>query len=217
MKKSVANRLIGGLGKTIKMPCKSFGLSPTKCKRGSLLQQIENTVCYVCYARQGMYHGSAVKNAHQRRFERLDHPLWNGFMSESIGYYFKFFRWFDAGDIQSLKMLDQIIDVCERTPAAAHWLPTRETGILKRYFAAGGRIPTNLTFRISLDHIDADVTQRPIEGFPISVVSKNTRNEIGVFNCPSDESGELSCDKHNCRACWDKEISVVNYKQQHQK
>jgi hypothetical protein len=216
MKKAVADRLVGRLGKTSKMPCKSFGLSPAKCRRGTSLRKIKNTVCSNCYACQGMYHGAAVKEAHERRYQRLDHPLWPGLMAEAIGRD-PFFRWFDAGDVQSLKMLDQIMEVCERTPNTRHWLPTRETAVLKKYLAAGGRVPSNLTIRVSLDHIDGDIGQRPIEGLPISVVSKESRSDEGAFNCPSDDSGELSCDHHQCRACWDKTTQVVNYVEQHQK
>jgi hypothetical protein len=216
MKKSVANRMVGRLGQTNKMPCKNFGLSPSKCRRGNVLRNREGTVCSNCYAYKGNYHLNATMEAHQRRYTNLDRPFWPGLMAEAIGND-PYFRWFDSGDVQSLRMLDQIMEICKRTPKTRHWLPTRETGILRKYLAAGEIIPANLTIRISLDLIDGDVTQRPIEGLPVSVVSKISRREPGVYNCPSDESGELGCNKHHCRACWDPAVEVVNYVELHQK
>jgi hypothetical protein len=49
-----------------------------------------------------------------------------------------YFRWHDAGDIQSIKHLKNIVDVANKTPAITHWIPTREHKIVNDFVKAGG-------------------------------------------------------------------------------
>jgi hypothetical protein len=63
-----------------------------------------------------------------------------------------YFRWHDAGDIQSIKHLKNIVDVANKTPAITHWIPTREHKIVNDFVKAGNTIPDNLIVRISAPH-----------------------------------------------------------------
>ena len=72
----------------------------------------------------------------------------------------KWFRWHDSGDIQSLKHLENIFEVCKRTSSTQHWMPTREAQFLKQLDPA--TIPPNLIIRMSSHMID----QGPVNFWP---------------------------------------------------
>jgi hypothetical protein len=114
------------------------------------------------------------------------------------------FRWFDSGDLQSIKMLQAIVDVCRMTPRVKHWLPTREVGIVSRF---RGSLPNNLVIRVSSPMID----QRPIKGLPrgvkTSTVHKNSK-PVG-FICEASKVSPPNCGP--CRACWQRDVKSVSY------
>jgi len=211
MNKTTVNKMIGNLGSTEKVGCPTFGLSPAWCKRGSELRKQEGTVCSHCYARKGRYVGPHVKAAHKERLEGMKHPSWPYVFAERLKGE-KYFRWFDSGDLQSPAMLQRICQVCRLTPGCRHWVPTRETEIVSGFLDKGGRIPENLTIRISLDYIDDDASKKPVKGLPISVVSTKERSAEGLWDCPATFSDKHECKAHNCRRCWDRGVSAVNYR-----
>src|SRR6185369_2842660 len=130
----VAEALIGGsLSWPSKMPCPAWGISAQQCRRGARLAKKPGTVCDAGYARRGRYLGASVIAAHERRLTALAHPLWSDAMAYLIGAYARgcHFRWFDSGDLQSAAHLDMILWLTRRTPTVSHWLPTRETGIVR--------------------------------------------------------------------------------------
>ena len=129
------------------------------------------------------------------------------------------FRWFDSGDIQSEKMLDDICKICRNTPHILHWLPTKEWKICKRYIEAGNEIPDNLNLRLSALRING----RP----PIELAKRLGLNTSTVMTADvwdrfiATKSKGLKCpssdDKHNgkcmsCEACWTHEVNNVGYK-----
>jgi hypothetical protein len=81
------------------------------------------------------------------------------------------FRWHDSGDIQSMKHLENIFEVCKRTSGTKHWMPTREAQFLKQLDPA--TIPPNLIIRMSSHMID----QGPVKFWPwtSTVTSKQGR------------------------------------------
>jgi hypothetical protein len=122
-----ALNLIGSFGKTRKMPCLSWGTSTRTCQVGGQLAQVKGTICSVCYAKLGFYNRHHVKQAHIKRFSRLSAALNDGprrKLFENAFIYLlnrrlmdartgpatdpKYFRWFDSGDLQSVKHLDII-------------------------------------------------------------------------------------------------------------
>ena len=131
-----------------------------------------------------------------KRLESLKHPRWVEAMTVLIKGE-PWFRWHDSGDLQSLKHLEQIFEVCKRTPETSHWLPTREARILN--LMDPDIIPPNLIIRMSSHMID----QKPVKFWPwTSTVSSSTKT------CPALDQGN-SC--KDCRACWNRSVSNVTY------
>jgi hypothetical protein len=111
MLKIQAMEIIGGdLSATTKMPCKSFNLPAWECKTGSKLAKIPGTVCHGCYAMKGNYtRFPSVKKAQYRKLGQLFNPVWVDAMVSMIERENNsYFRWHDAGDIQSIKHFKNI-------------------------------------------------------------------------------------------------------------
>jgi hypothetical protein len=108
----------------------------------------------------------------------------------------KWFRWHDAGDVQSKEHMAKILEVCRLTPDTKHWLPTQE----RPYLPAPEDVPDNLVIRLSRSKIDGPS-------------SKAWSHESGVTTgeartCPApDQKGKCL----DCRKCWDKEVQTVVY------
>ena len=125
---AMCNEVTGGLSNESKMWSKSFSLPAKRCHVGSQLAKIKGSVCYKCYALdRGNYSYPVVKDAQERRYQKLYHPLWVTAMTMLLWLQGKdFFRWQGSGDIDSLKHLCNIVQVCENTPQLKHWMPTKE-------------------------------------------------------------------------------------------
>ena len=202
--KKDALRIIGGLGKPSKMPGKTYGISADLCKTGGKLRKVPGSTCSDCYACKGQYQFQTVKAAHAKRLDKLQHdPRWVSAMVKAIGKE-KHFRWHDSGDLQSLEHLEKIMSVVALTPDTAHWLPTREKGIVSRYLQKYGEFPSNVAVRLSAPMIDQKPI--PLDGVLTSTVHKE-QPPIG-FACRAPDQGNECKD---CRACWDKNISNVSY------
>jgi hypothetical protein len=108
----------------------------------------------------------------------------------------KFFRWHDSGDVQSVKHLAKIFEVCRRSPDVQHWMPTREAWV-KPYLS---RAPKNLVIRFSMPMVDQDAAA----SWPhtSTVVSGSDRT------CPAPDQ-DNACG--SCRACWDPSVRNVAY------
>ena len=204
--KSELVRYVGGLSNPSKMPCMGYSLPAQECLTGSKLRDVPGTTCSVCYARKGRFRFGVVKNAMYRRLDSILNPLWVNVMAELIwrtgdGY----FRWHDSGDLQSTDHLGRIVAVCLETPEVMHWLPTREYQIVQNYIIEGGEIPENLNIRVSAHMVDGPAPA--IIGFTGSIVSSGEPPE-GVHTCPAPlQEGKCG----DCRACWDKDVDLVNY------
>lgn len=209
MKLKEALAVIGSLSEPSKMPCYSWSISATLCKTGSKLRKIEGSVCSKCYALKGRYTMfKSVKDSLQRRYEGYKNPLWVQAMiaaiskQEQSGY----FRWFDSGDLQDLGMLEKIVQIAKSLPNIKFWLPTREHHLVSRYVRKHGAFPENLTVRLSSFMLEG----KP----PFEIARKNGCVTSGVtknsFTCPAPFQ-ENKC--LSCRACWDKNVVNVNYKQ----
>jgi len=203
----IAWELVGGFSKPSKMPCHGYSIPAKYCITGAKLRGIKGSVCSKCYALKGRYVFPVVQNALLRRFNSLSNPQWVEAMSFLINKLEKsgFFRWFDSGDIQSVKNLQDIVKVCESTPSIQHWLPTREYSIVSEFIKGGGAIPSNLNIRLSAYMLEGQP--------PISLANKLGCTTSGVnksdFSCPASKQNGKCVD---CRACWSKSISNINYK-----
>jgi len=192
-----AIKITGGLTYTSKMPGPSYNTPASRCLTGAKLRKVKNSVCSSCYALKGNYKRfPKVEEALERRFKSLKRSAWVIAMSTLIQKH-KYFRWHDAGDLQSLKHLQNIFEVCRLTPDTNHWMPTREARILNQ--VDPDTIPTNLIIRMSSHMID----QAPVK-FWLWTSTVTTKKAT----CPAPKQGN-KC--KNCRACWDRSVSTVSY------
>ena len=178
------------------MPGLSYSLPAWECKTGWKLSQVEGTPCYGCYAMKGNYtRYPAIKRAQYRRLEAIKHPDWVAAMVAVIKRQ-KWFRWHDAGDVQSPEHMLKILEVCRLTPDTNHWLPTQE----RAYLPAPEEVPDNLVIRLSRSKIDGPV---PADWSHDSGVTTGEAR-----TCPAPDQGGKCLD---CRACWNKDIKSVIY------
>ena len=199
MKIKQAKEITGSLTRTSKMPGLSYSLPAWECKTGSKLRKIKGSVCASCYALKGNYtRYKAIKAAQYVRLEALKDQRWIAAMVAQIIRQ-KYFRWHDAGDIQSPEHLQKIFRVCELTPETKHWMPTREAQFLKDIEPS--TVPKNLIIRMSSHMVD----QPPVKFWPwtSTVISGQ-----GQASCPAPKQNN-SCG--SCRACWDRSILNVSY------
>jgi hypothetical protein len=202
---------VGGLSKPSKMPCKGYSIPAVRCKVGSKLRAIVNSVCFKCYALKGMYVFPNVKAALERRFDivmraTVDTMARIEFRAAFVRLLRKetYFRWHDAGDIQNVAHLWLIVDIAKDNPHVQFWLPTRELNIVRRFTESGIAIPPNLTIRISAAMIDGKPLGLP--GFPTSTVHKNEKPH-GMSCIAYQQDGEC----RDCRACWNRNIPNISY------
>lgn len=203
----LAQEITGGLSKPSKMPGYAYSIPAEECNKGSQLRKVKGSVCEKCYALKGRYVFSNVKNALRRRFESLSHPLWveaMAFLINQAGI--NVFRIHDAGDIQSLAHLENIVSVCKKTPDVRHWLPTREYGVVRDFLDKHGSFPDNLNVRLSAYMVDGPLPLALADRMGVTV--SGVTSDKTKANCPAYTQGGVC---GSCRACWDKNTKVVLY------
>lgn len=215
-----ALKLIGGLSQTTKMPWWSWSISAEDCITGSKLAKRENTVCSGCYALKGMYVFPNVKVAHKRRHAAMSDPDFvDAFVTVLTQLHKRTrkkrvkddqiitenrFRWLDAGDLQSVGMLEQINQIALRTPFIDHWLPTRERKIVQDYLDQHGGFAPNLVVRFSMPVVGA-LPKRRIMNLPYATVGASGGS---VRQCPALHEQGNRC--LNCDQCWRSSVDI-NY------
>ena len=190
--------------KNTKMGSTTFAIDAFACKVGSKLAKIEGTPCFSCYARKLQKLRPSVDTgwkANLAKWNASDPILWIKAMAFQIERYNVdgFHRWFDSGDLQSLEMLDAIVEVAKATPTIQHWLPTQEREIVKQYSKA---IPDNLIIRVSASMVNGD---KPSFDHASQVFYKV---DPKGFECGASKRGN-ACGP--CKACWDKSIDFISY------
>jgi hypothetical protein len=197
MKIKEALKITDSFTRTSKMPGLSYSLPAWACQTGSKLRKVKTSPCFGCYAMKNNYvRYPAIKAAQYRRLDAITHPLWVEAMSTKIRGQ-KWFRWHDAGDVQSHEHMQKIIEVCKLTPNTKHWLPTQE----RQYLPAPEEVPENLIIRLSRSKVDGPA------GNAWTHDSGVTTQE-GQRTCPAPDQGGACKD---CRACWNKDIKSVIY------
>ena len=190
-----AKKITGSMTKTKKMPGLSYSLPAWECQTGSKLRKVEGTPCFGCYALKGNYtRYPAIKKAQYYRLKSLVRGSWTTAMVAQIKRQ-KWFRWHDAGDVQSIDHMNKILEVVRQTPGTNHWLPTQE----RPYLPAVETVPDNLVIRVSGSKINGP----PPSCWPntSTVVTKGA-------SCPAPKQGG-KCKE--CRMCWTKSIKNVSY------
>jgi len=197
-----SKKIIISLSEPDKMPGYAYGLPAWECKTGAKLVKVPGSVCAGCYALKGNYaRFPEIKKSQYKRLASISRPEWVKAMavvinSKAVSQH-GYFRWHDAGDIQSPEHLQKIFEVCKLTPKVKHWMPTREAQFLKDIDPE--EVPDNLIIRMSSHMID----QGPVTFWPhTSTVGSSTRT------CPApDQGGKCG----SCRTCWNKEIPNIEY------
>ena len=193
-----AIKITGGLTYTTKMPGPSYNTPASRCITGAKLRKVPGSVCSSCYALKGNYKRfPKVEEALERRFQSLGHGSWIEAMATLIKKH-KFFRWHDAGDLQSMTHLENIFAVCRLTPNTQHWMPTREARFLN--LMDPDIVPKNLIIRMSSHMID----QAPVKFWPWT----STVTSGHDASCPAPKQ-DNKCG--SCRACWNRSVSSVSY------
>jgi len=202
-----AKRLTGGGISNVnkKMPGYTYGLSAKRCRTGAKLVKIPGSTCSGCYALKANYFYPSVKIGHSRRLRSINNKTWTVAMIQLINHYEKdFFRWHDSGDIQTVDHLRKICAVAAGTPDIQHWLPTRETRILKEFKEAGGAIPSNLVIRLSATMVNGAPGKSHEHS---STVHTKDAPPIGEA-CNASKQGGRCLD---CRSCWNSDIRNISY------
>ncbi len=204
--KAAAIKVTGSLGKPSKMPGLSYGISAKLCKVGAALAKIKGSTCHNCYALKANYSYPSVQAAHAKRAAGIDDPNWTSamvYLIEKSGE--TYFRWHDSGDLQSFQHLLNIVTIAEKLPAVSFWLPTREKALINQYMRAFGDFPANLCVRVSAAMVDSNAPT----GYTNTSTVHNDKAAQG-FSCPAQSQGNKCLD---CRACWNKSIANVSYRQ----
>jgi len=190
-----AKKITGGLSSPSKMPGYAYNLPAWQCVTGVKLQAVAGSVCSGCYAMKGNYiRYPAIKKAQYFRLASLVHDSWVMAMVVQVKRQ-RWFRWHDAGDVQSTEHMNKILTVCRLTPDTKHWLPTQE----RPYLPAPEDVPGNLIIRLSGSK---NAGPAPTAwSHTSSVVTKGA-------TCPAPSQGG-KC--RECRACWTKSIKNISY------
>lgn len=210
--------IIGGLSKTQKMPWYSWSISARKCITGAKLAKHEGTVCNKCYALKGRYMFPKVQNALYRRLHNYNNTnrlKWRNAFILLLKHKHKlsknkvsYFRWYDSGDLQSVKMLRDINVIARDTPYIQHWLPTKEYKIMKDFILQGYEPCKNLHIKISMPNINQEVVETVYKNIIHDKVDKIYHPKISYttvgaknteYECPASTQGNKCGD---CRKCW---------------
>lgn len=216
-----ADKIVGKWSSPGKMPSPGYSIPASRCQTGGKLAKKKGSVCFGCYAADdvewwtqtgrnpylGRYKMDNVRTALERRYQTLFDPRWVPAQVKLIRKrQLTHFRWHDAGDLQSVAHLRNIVIIAEACPSCKFWLPTREYKMVRQYLALYGLFPSNLLVRVSGHMIDKDAPK----SFPhrSAVDGGNYKYADGAFKCPAyTRDGECG----PCRACWSPNAKIIVY------
>ena len=160
--------------------------------------------CKGCYATTGNYRFANVKAPREFNREDWKREDWVSDMVQALDSS-RYFRWFDSGDMYDIRLAEKILQVMALTPHCKHWLPTRmhKLAKFKTVIERMQALP-NVVVRFSSDSVTGEV----IEGLNTSTIFSDTV-PAGAFECKAYQH-EGKC--NGCRACYDKNVSVIAYK-----
>jgi len=196
------------LSKTSKLGTMSWSLQAFEtCAGARKADGTEVDACLGCFARGGNYRFKNVKAV--REFNKADWQRadWEADMVAALKGE-SHFRWFDSGDVYSIKLAKKIYNIMVNTPDTLHWLPTRMYKFSKfvAIIDAMNALP-NVKVRFSSDSIGGEY----VKGLHGSVIIPSADTApAGVTVCEAYDNGGKCND---CRKCYDKTIDVIAYPQ----
>lgn len=211
-----AKELAGSISdRNSKMPGSTFALSAKRCNVGSKLVKVKGSVCDRCYALKIQKLRPSVDKGWESNYMKAttlietNPDVW----VDACAFQIKrsaaksgemFHRWFDSGDLPSVAFLSAICKVAKETPNISHWLPTRESKVVKDYMNQGGVVPANLIIRISSTMIG----DTPVRSHSHTSTVHRKGEEPSGHICPAPKQGG-NCGQ--CRACWSFEVPNISY------
>jgi hypothetical protein len=193
------------LSKASKMPCRSWSLQALDtCPASRNPDGTLVPACSGCYATTGNYRFKNVRAPREHNRDDWKRDSWVDDMVRELDND-RYFRWFDSGDMYSLGLASKILEVCERTPWVRHWIPTRMHKFPK-FAMVLARLESlsNVVVRLSSDSI----TGETVDGSTTSTIATLDTVPSDAVVCEA-YTREGKC--ADCRACWDKTVSVVTY------
>lgn len=160
--------------------------------------------CKGCYATTGNYRFPNVKAPRVHNQEDWKEDDWVDTMVRLLAKD-RYFRWFDSGDMYAIKLAEKMYEVMRRTPNTKHWLPTRMHKLPKfEEILTDMQYLPNVMVRRSSDSVVGEFNFTT-HG---SVIVSDGVAPVGTTLCEAYSRGG-KCDE--CRACYDKSVSVIAY------
>ena len=184
----------------------SWSLNALDTCQGSINPVTKELVpaCQGCYATTGNYRFPNVKAPREFNKQDWQRDTWVSDMVLALDSS-RYFRWFDSGDMYDLRLAEKIYQVMQLTPWCKHWLPTRMYKFTKYDQVINAMMKLdNVVVRLSSDSVTGEI----INGLTTSTIFSDTL-PAGAFECKAYEN-DGKC--NGCRACYDKDVSVIAYK-----
>lgn len=187
------------------MPCYSWSLVARETCPGSIENGELVPACAGCYAAGGNYRFPNVKAPRVHNKEDWKREDWVSDMVQALDNS-RYFRWFDSGDLYSVKLAEKIKLVMEKTPWVSHWLPTRSHKF-KKFSKVLNDIQAlpNAVVRYSSD----SVTGETITGETTSTIVPTPEDASESMTLCKAYDNDGKCG--TCRQCWDKSAKVIAY------
>jgi len=124
------------LGNT-KMPGTTYAVDAFACITGSKLAKVKGSICSGCYSIRLQKIRPSVDKGYKKnlfKWQVSNTSNWvDAMVFQILRAKVKEHRWFDSGDLQSLEMLEAIVEVARKTAKVKHWLPTKEYKVAAKY------------------------------------------------------------------------------------
>ena len=193
------------LSKTSKLDgIRSWSLEALDTCPGSIENGELVDACKGCYATTGNYRFSNVKAPRLENKEDWKRLEWVDDMVKALDSD-RYFRWLDSGDLYSLALAEKVLEVMQRTPWVKHWLPTRMYKFPKfRLVFTKMMQLDNVAVRFSSDSINGEF----IPGTHGSTIIPSP-DKLKEGKLCEAYAHEGKC--NGCRACYDKNVFLINY------
>jgi len=193
------------LSNTSKLDAKSWSLEALETCPGARSAMGELVAaCQGCYARGGNYRFKNVKAPRQFNKQDWRRDSWVNDMVATLDNE-RYFRWFDSGDMYSLRLALKIYEVMEQTPWVKHWLPTRMHKFAKfQNVIERMKALPNVAVRASSDSVTGEYESQ----HGSTILPDDSNIPAGVSICEAYKNNG-KC--NGCRKCWDKSIPVIGY------
>lgn len=193
------------LSKASKMPCRSWSLEAlTTCPASKKSNGELVDACKGCYATTGNYRFPNVKAPRLENQQDWKRSEWVADMVDQLDND-RYFRWFDSGDMYSLRLAFKIYEVMWRTPWVKHWIPTRMHKFAKfKTIIEHMKALPNVSVRLSSDSVTGEFEAH----HGSTIIPEGNTIPKGVSVCHAYENNG-KCG--TCRKCWDKSIPVIGY------